>query len=35
MIGAGLAKGDWNMIATIIDQELGDLDHRLVILPTP
>lgn len=35
MIGAGLAKGDWNMIATIIDQELGDLDHRLVVLPTP
>lgn len=30
MIGAGLAGGDWNEIAPIIDQTLADLDHTLV-----
>lgn len=29
-IGAGLAKGDWVMISTIIDQELHGEDHTLV-----
>jgi O-acetyl-ADP-ribose deacetylase (regulator of RNase III) len=29
-IGAGLAKGDWNVIAQIIDAELADEDHTLV-----
>ncbi len=29
-IGAGLAKGDWNRIAEIIDAELADEDHTLV-----
>ena len=30
LIGAGLAGGDWNIIAEIIDQELVDVDHTLV-----
>ncbi len=29
-IGAGLAKGDWDIIAQIIDAELADEDHTLV-----
>lgn len=29
-IGAGLAKGDWKLIAEIIDAELEDEDHTLV-----
>lgn len=29
-IGAGLAKGDWNLIAAIIDEELDGEDHTLV-----
>jgi len=32
-IGAGLGGGDWNTIAKIIDEELIDEDHTLVILP--
>lgn len=31
LIGAGLAGGDWNTIAPIIDTELDGLDHTLVI----
>lgn len=31
LIGAGLAGGDWTMIAPRIDQELAGLDHTLVI----
>ncbi|MCO7226734.1 macro domain-containing protein [Pleionea sp. CnH1-48] len=31
LIGAGLAGGDWNIIKNIIDQELLDEDHTLVI----
>lgn len=30
-IGAGLAGGDWDIIAPIIDKELEGLDHTLVI----
>ena len=30
MIGAGLARGDWNIIAAIIDDELEGEDHILV-----
>ncbi|MEM6785750.1 MAG: macro domain-containing protein [Bacteroidota bacterium] len=33
MIGAGLAGGDWDRIAEIIDDELGGEDHTLVVLP--
>ncbi|MEM7553606.1 MAG: hypothetical protein AAF378_05820 [Cyanobacteria bacterium P01_A01_bin.84] len=29
-IGAGLARGDWNIISQIIDEELDDEDHTLV-----
>jgi O-acetyl-ADP-ribose deacetylase (regulator of RNase III) len=29
-IGAGLAGGDWNVIATIIDEALAGEDHTLV-----
>lgn len=29
-IGAGLAKGEWDTIAAIIDQELNGVDHTLV-----
>ena len=31
LIGAGLAGGDWTIIAPRIDQELAGLDHTLVI----
>ena len=31
-IGAGLAGGDWQIIAAIIDEELDGEDHTLVIL---
>ena len=31
-IGAGLAKGDWNIISEIIDEELEGEDHTLVVL---
>ena len=35
-IGAGLARGDWSIIAGIIDQELAGEDHTLVeFTPTP
>lgn len=30
-IGAGLARGDWAVIAAIIDEELAGEDHTLVI----
>lgn len=30
-IGAGLAGGDWNIISSIINDELYDEDHTLVI----
>lgn len=33
MIGAGLAGGDFNIIAKIIDEELEYLDHYVVKLP--
>ena len=29
-IGAGLAGGDWNIISSIIDEELGGEDHTFV-----
>ncbi len=29
-MGAGLAKGDWNIISEIIIKELIDEDHTLV-----
>jgi O-acetyl-ADP-ribose deacetylase (regulator of RNase III) len=29
-IGAGLARGDWTLIARIIDEELADEDHTVV-----
>jgi O-acetyl-ADP-ribose deacetylase (regulator of RNase III) len=29
-LGAGLAKGDWNVIAAIIEEELAGEDHTLV-----
>jgi hypothetical protein len=29
-IGAGLAKGDWSIIASIIEEELAGEDHTLV-----
>jgi O-acetyl-ADP-ribose deacetylase (regulator of RNase III) len=32
-IGAGLAGGDWSVIAPIIDEELHAEDHTLVELP--
>lgn len=32
-IGAGLAGGDWSIIAAIIDEELSGEDHCLVVLP--
>ena len=31
MIGAGLAKGDWSIISSIIDEELNGEDHTLVV----
>lgn len=30
-IGAGLARGDWSVIAAIIDEELAGEDHTVVI----
>ncbi|QPH54299.1 hypothetical protein [Pontivivens ytuae] len=33
LIGAGLAGGDWEEIAPIIDAALEGLDHTLVLLP--
>ena len=30
LIGAGLARGDWGRISTIIDEELRGMDHTLV-----
>jgi len=30
MTGAGLAKGDWSIIASIIEEELAGEDHTLV-----
>ena len=30
LIGAGLAKGDWTIISSIIDEELIGEDHTLV-----
>jgi O-acetyl-ADP-ribose deacetylase (regulator of RNase III) len=30
LIGAGLAKGDWNKISEIINQELDGENHTLV-----
>lgn len=30
--GAGLANGDWNIISKIIEEELKDFDHTLVVL---
>ena len=30
LIGAGLAKGNWNIISKIIDEELNGEDHTLV-----
>ncbi|WP_171176831.1 macro domain-containing protein [Ruegeria sp. HKCCD8929] len=34
MIGAGLAGGDWDEIAPLIDTALIGLDHTLVVLPS-
>ncbi|MEX0316516.1 MAG: macro domain-containing protein [Ruegeria sp.] len=34
MIGAGLAGGDWDEIAPMIDTALTGLDHTLVVLPS-
>ena len=34
LIGAGLAGGDWQRIAAIIDDALVDQHHTLVRLPT-
>ncbi|WP_318493513.1 macro domain-containing protein [Photobacterium leiognathi] len=31
-IGAGLAGGDWLTISAIIDEELTNIDHQLVVL---
>jgi len=31
MIGAGLAGGDWGIISKIIDIELTDVDHTLIV----
>jgi O-acetyl-ADP-ribose deacetylase (regulator of RNase III) len=33
-IGAGLAKGDWNKISKIIDEELAGEEHTLVEFAT-
>ena len=32
-IGAGMAGGDWNVIKSIIEEELSGCDHTLVVLP--
>lgn len=34
-IGAGLARGDWAIIASIIEEELAGEDHTLVVLARP
>ncbi len=34
-IGAGLARGNWQQIAPLIDAALSGLDHCLVTLPAP
>jgi O-acetyl-ADP-ribose deacetylase (regulator of RNase III) len=34
-IGAGLAKGDWDTIAAIIDETLAGEDHTLVVFAPP
>jgi O-acetyl-ADP-ribose deacetylase (regulator of RNase III) len=34
-IGAGMAKGDWTLIAAIIKRALEGEDHTLVELPDP
>jgi O-acetyl-ADP-ribose deacetylase (regulator of RNase III) len=34
-IGAGLARGDWDVIAAIIDEELAAEDHTLVEFTPP
>ena len=34
LIGAGLAGGDWSVISEIIEDELKECDHTLVVLPT-
>ena len=31
LIGCGLAGGDWDVVSSIIDEELGGEDHTLVI----
>lgn len=31
LIGCGLAGGDWNVVSAIIEEELGDMDHTLVV----
>lgn len=31
-IGAGLAGGDWSILAAIINEELAGEDHTLVLL---
>ena len=31
MIGAGLAKGDWNVMGSIINEELEGEQHTLVV----
>lgn len=33
LIGAGLAGGDWQKIAPLIDRALREQDHTLVVLP--
>ena len=35
MIGAGLARGDWSIIASIIEEELAGEDHTLVEYQRP
>jgi O-acetyl-ADP-ribose deacetylase (regulator of RNase III) len=32
-IGAGLARGNWDLISRIIDEELAGEDHTVVLLP--
>lgn len=32
-IGAGLARGDWNIISSIIDSHMSDEDATLVVMP--
>jgi O-acetyl-ADP-ribose deacetylase (regulator of RNase III) len=34
-IGAGLAKGDWNVISQIVDEELAGEDHTVVEFVPP